>query len=526
MWQLQTGSKSTVGKNVTGREERGCLIYYASSLIMIRHTQTVSINFTGGIVSPGLLLSILDVAAAARVTQVRFGLRQQLLIEVPGKFRQQFEEDCARQQIVFHPYGTAPNITSSYPAADIFIHDSWLTEGIYKDVFSLFDYIPALKVNICDSRQTFTPFFSGHINWIAAEPSHYWHLFIRFPKSSRLFAWPDLIYTNNIGQLSQCIESVLDTVPDVSNEELYARVKERLEYTSRPATTELELPPFHLPYYEGFNRHENHYWLGIYRRDEEFPVAFLQNVCNICLETRTGQLYATSWKSLIIRNIAPEHRRLWDYVLGKYGINVRHAANELNWHVEDNSEDALIIKRHIIRHFDNADVRTYGLCFSIRINPGNNCFGSIVISKQEDKYKSRLKGHHRYDILYTQDFNPNSGNLLPYRTGVAKEHLGPYITSLCREFYENSALTDPLLNYVAGQQTVMGVAHSEKVVHQCTRCLTVYDEAIGDPGQGVVPGTSYEQLPAGYQCSLCEAPVETFATVPAASLGWLAGTQD
>jgi len=493
---------------------------------MIRHSQTVSINFTGGIVSPGQLLSILDIAEAARVPQVKFGLRQQLLLEVPGKYWQQFEEDCTSQQITFHPYGAAPNIMSSYAAAGIFINDSWLSEGIYKDVFSLFDYTPKLKINICDSKQTFTPFFSGHINWVAAGPVHYWHLFIRFPKSSRLFAWPELIYTNNIAQLSQWIESVLYTSPDISNEALFAQVKMLGEYASRPVTTELELPPFHLPYYEGFNRHENHYWLGIYRRDEEFPVPFLRSLCNICLETRTGQLYATSWKSLIIRNIAPEHRRLWDYILGKYGINVRHAANELNWHVEDNSEDALIIKRHIIRHFDNADVRTYGLCFSIRINPGNNCFGSIVISKQEDKYKSRLKGHHRYDILYTQDFNPNSGTLLPYRTGVAKEHLGPYITSLCREFYENSALTDPLLNYVAGQQTVTGVAQQEKEVHQCTRCLTVYDQAIGDPDQGIEAGTSFQSLPAHYHCSLCEAPLSSFATTAVSSLGWLAGTQD
>jgi rubredoxin len=149
-----------------------------------------------------------------------------------------------------------------------------------------------------------------------------------------------------------------------------------------------------------------------------------------------------------------------------------------------------------------------------------------VISKQEDKYKSRLKGHHRYDILYTQDFNPNSGTLLPYRTGVAKEHLGPYITSLCREFYEDGALTDPLLNYVAGQQTVTAVPHMEKTVHQCAQCLTVYDDTIGDPEQGIAPGTTFDALPASYHCSLCDATGESFITVPATSLGWLAGGQD
>lgn len=492
---------------------------------MIRPTQTVSINFTGGIVSPGHLLTILNIAAAARVKQVRFGLRQQLLIEVPGKYRKQFEEDCRKQQISFHPYGTAPNIISSYPAAGIFINDSWLSEGIYKDVFSLFDYTPAMKVNICDSRQTFTPFFSGHINWIASDQEHYWHLFIRYPRSSRLFTWPDLVYTNSIGQVSCCIESVISKQPILSNDEIYQNVRDEMEYTSRPLTTALELPAFHLPYYEGFNRYENLYWLGIYRRDEEFPVAFLQNLCNICLETKTGQIYITTWKSLIIKNIAPEHRRLWDYILGKYGINVRHAANELNWHVEDNSEDALIIKRHIIRHFDNADVRTYGLCFSIRINPGNNCFGSIIIARQENRTKSRLKAHQRFDIFYTQDFNPNSGTLIPYRTGVAKEHLGPYITSLCREFYENSVLMDPSPGHITGHQTVIN-KQPEKEVHQCIHCLTVYDDAIGDPEQDIPACTPFAQLPATYCCSLCNGQLRDFVPIAANSLGWLAGTED
>jgi rubredoxin len=149
-----------------------------------------------------------------------------------------------------------------------------------------------------------------------------------------------------------------------------------------------------------------------------------------------------------------------------------------------------------------------------------------VITKQESKTKSRLKGLQRFDIHYTQDFNPNSGTLLPYRTGVAKEHLGPYITSLCREFYENSALTDPLLNYVAGQQTVISTTQPEKEVHQCPHCLTVYDETVGDPGQGIAAATPFHGLPAHYHCSLCEAPLSDFVPITATSLGWLAGAQD
>lgn len=460
---------------------------------MLKQTQTISINFTGGIISPGYLHTLLEIAGESRVKQVRFGLRQQLLLDVPVKQLAQFKQKI--------DYSEHPNITSSYLTSGIFNTETWLSEGIYKDIFEMFDYTPSLKVNICDSTQTFTPFFTGHINWIAATIPHYWHLYIRYPQTGELFEWPELIYTNNIGEVSKCIESFLPLT-----EHLYQQVKEQLDYLSRPKEEDLEQPDFHLPYYEGFNKHDNHYWLGIYRRDEEFSVSFLKDICNICLETKTGQLYATPWKSLIIKNIKPEHRRLWDYILGKHNINVRHAANELNWQVQDNSEDALVLKRHIIRYFDSADVRTYGLCFSIRLKPGNSCFGSIVINKQENRQKSRLKGLQRYNILYTPDFQPNSGALVTYRTDVAKEHLGPYISALCKYFYEN--IDNPLV--VTPQPAVL---KPEKWVHQCKHCLTVYDETIGDPGQGVAAGTLFSALPKSYCCSVCEAGISDFSQV-------------
>jgi hypothetical protein len=48
-----------------------------------------------------------------------------------------------------------------------------------------------------------------------------------------------------------------------------------------------------VPYYEGFNRYGNKNWLGIYRREELFPLPFLKAVSLICLQTKIGQLYTT-----------------------------------------------------------------------------------------------------------------------------------------------------------------------------------------------------------------------------------------
>src|SRR5437764_14833272 len=100
-------------------------------------TQTVHINFTGGIVSPGYLKDILEIASNAKVSNARFGLRQQLILDVPIKQFAFFETASKERGISFYRKKDAlPNIVSSYPAAGIFTTDSWLREGVYKDVFN------------------------------------------------------------------------------------------------------------------------------------------------------------------------------------------------------------------------------------------------------------------------------------------------------------------------------------------------------------------------------------------------------
>ena len=44
----------------------------------------------------------------------------------------------------------------------------------------------------------------------------------------------------------------------------------------------------------------------------------------------------------------------------------------------------------------------------------------------------------------------------------------------------------------------------------CTVCGYVYDEAAGDPGNGIPAGTKWEDLPADYECPLCGVGKEEF----------------
>jgi rubredoxin len=51
-----------------------------------------------------------------------------------------------------------------------------------------------------------------------------------------------------------------------------------------------------------------------------------------------------------------------------------------------------------------------------------------------------------------------------------------------------------------------------KRIHCCRSCLTVYDSAIGDPRGHVPPQTSFEDLPAGWECPVCGGPLSGYVS--------------
>ena len=46
--------------------------------------------------------------------------------------------------------------------------------------------------------------------------------------------------------------------------------------------------------------------------------------------------------------------------------------------------------------------------------------------------------------------------------------------------------------------------------YQCRACPYIYDPAIGDPDQGIKPGTSFEDLPDDWVCPVCGVPKTMF----------------
>jgi len=487
---------------------------------------TVFINFRGGIISPGDLYNILLAAQKVKVLYVRFGLRQQLLVDLESYSIPVFTGELEKLNIPFEiDSNQFPNIISSFPAEDIFIRNTWLSEGVYKDIFDTIDYTPTLKVNICDSNQSFTPMLTGNINWVASpDAQHYWHLIIRFPKTNIIYEWDLLCYTNDIPKVTKAIEQIITANPAVyidnenaDGQQLFAALPTE-NLSIKPVEKKAALPQFNLPYYEGLNRYDNKYWLGIYRRDEIFNVDFLKSICKLCLDTKLGQLCCTAWKTIMIKGIEEKDKASWNLLLEKFQINMRHAANELNFQVEDNSAEALALKTFLVKHLSIDDTRTFGICIGIKTRKKSEIFSSILVRKRYLIDLWGIKLLKVYDILCAKDFNPNERTEEIFSSGNPKAVLPEQLRRSVLKYYNYRAGIIKKIAIAAAPKPV-AEKKAEAYVYQCGSCQSVYDSAMGDPDNAIPVGTAFEKLPAGYVCPVCEAAKEGFKKIKKSALG-------
>ena len=412
----------------------------------MRDINTVKVNFKGGIIPPARLYNILVAASKSGLLTVRFGLRQQLLLDV---MIERLDELTAKLEALAVNFELGnqeyPNIVSSYPAEEIFIKDTWLNENIYKKIFQSFAYKPQLKINIIDSNQSFTPMFTGNINWVASpDETHYWHLYIRFPKTNVVYNWKDMVNTKDISTISSRIEEIIMKEGEIfyendqaDGDELYEKVMTQI-FDVKPVQKPLVLPPFNLPYYEGLNHYNDKYWLGIYRRDELFSISFLKEACMLCINTGTQQLCTTPWKTIIIKSIKDENRKDWNDLLDKHQINLRHAANELNFQVEDNSFKALQLKHYLVKYLNDDDTRTFGVCIGIKTRRKSEVFSSILVRRRPLIRIGKIELFHPYDILCAKDYNANERTDFIYSKDNPKLVLAEQLRCAVLSYYSHN----------------------------------------------------------------------------------------
>jgi rubredoxin len=478
----------------------------------MRDFYTVRINFKGGIASPAELKTILETANECQVYKVRFGLRQQMIFSLPRNYIQLFQQKAKSLNFGAEiDTNDQPNIVSSYMVEEVFQTGNWLTEGIYKDILDGFDTQPKLKVNISDAQQSFSPLFSGHLNFVASKTPNYWYLYLRVPKTNKVYPYGKLIFSTDIAAACQKLEKLILHDSEINPTTLFGKIaSERLLNIDTP----FDLPAFSLPYYEGLNRYGNKTWLGIYRRNELFEIDFLKEICDLCQISKIGEICITPWKSIIIKGIDDEFRSDWSNLLFKYNINVRHAANELNWQVEDDSEDALELKTELAKFCNKIDLRTFGICFGIKTQPKTEVYASIMLRRRRFKLLNFIPFNYVYDISYTEDFNPNGRTKKYFAEGLPRFFLNEHLRRCVIQYnklkaanlIEDAGMKD---DYIREDEQAIRT----KTVFQCAQCQTIYDADFGDELNDIEVGVPFSNLPDTYKCPTCEAEKLSFREI-------------
>ena len=179
--------------------------------------------------------------------------------------------------------------------------------------------------------------------------------------------------------------------------------------------------------------------------------------------------------------------------------------------MEDLCDEGLDLKRQLVKEFEEADTRTYRLCFAVKTKPKSGLFGSVIINKKREK---RAQGDI-FEILHTRDFNPNSKDFVVFKHNVTKENIGAHLAQLCDQFYELKGMEVQKQIQLA----ILGdaIVTSHKQIYQCKNCLTMYDEFYGDDINNIIAGTKFETI-EHYFCPTCTSPKQDFVLVDELSI--------
>ena len=123
--------------------------------------------------------------------------------------------------------------------------------------------------------------------------------------------------------------------------------------------------------------------------------------------------------------------------------SVRHAANELNWQVEDLCAYGLTLKHELVGHFNEEDICTFQLCFAIKTKPQTGLFASIVIRSHYDSLTQTGLHAEQFEILHTRDFNPSSKDFVSFRKKISRENLSWFLVQLCDLFVRVAGCAGP-----------------------------------------------------------------------------------
>lgn len=472
---------------------------------------SVEVYTNGGIVSPGELRKIAMLAQQFGAGYLQLGNRQQICFSIQEEVAQKFK---VRMELLALKYSIGThetyNIICSALVKDILKTKVWLTEGEYRDILESFDFQPEIAINIVDPEQYAIPMFTGVLNFVASSVENYWNVYFSLPQQGEQGWMPILIQSDKIASFSMYIQTCFQSKVNILLVELMDELYQLDSWNFKKVDTYPVVPDYHFFPLEGFYSNGNTHWLGIFNKKNKFSISLIDAICVEALDSNLGTIYISTWDSFLFKNIAALRIPNWENLLGLLDVNTGHAAHELNWNINELNQKSFQIKSYVNDYFRIHDKRMEGLIIGVN-NDANDNFYSIKIV-EESLFTLFGKNYFPvYHIRYKEDYNPNNPIDVSFMDYIQKKNLPEFISYLTQEFFTNKK--NKLNSIIVKEKIVPAIMKQKEVfefVYQCATCLTLYDPFYGDPEEGIISGTSYDELPENYCCSVCSNPKKGF----------------
>lgn len=167
-------------------------------------------------------------------------------------------------------------------------------------------------------------------------------------------------------------------------------------------------------------------------------------------------------------------------------------------------DEAQQIKDFLVRKLDKMDISTYGLSFSVKTGHMIS-FTSIVIEKNPSASE---KEPISFNILYSKDFNPNSFDYYVFAKNISLETIPLILLELSHKYYDQLTIRSGGSNLLLNEKQ-----EDNSKRYQCSSCLTVYDEKMGDPSAGIPCGFRFQDLSSSYTCPICDSPKSAYRVI-------------
>jgi rubredoxin len=174
----------------------------------------------------------------------------------------------------------------------------------------------------------------------------------------------------------------------------------------------------------------------------------------------------------------------------------------------------------LVKYLNDDDTRTFGVCIGIKTKMKSEVFSSILVRRKPLISLGKFGFLYLYDILCAKDFNPNERTGYAYSKDNPKFLLAEQLRRAILSYYKYQTDKKEEEVIISGIKKITIPLEKEgDIVYQCKNCLTVYDEQLGEPENGIDPGTLFKQLPNTYSCCVCDSTKDNFVAVKKEAIG-------